>query len=158
MFPCPRSRLRIWSRETGSAVPPRVSPHIFHTQAESDWLMRTHGFLSFLPCSATKACTVNHQRVSLEFILSHKYVPMVFTSHTFNMPASYQLWVWEKRSAQKLVNGDTQKGSTRYRNYLEDYWPGAGGLSAANAIGTQLRDPINYNTIIGTDPKGYMSV
>ena len=25
MFPCPRSRLRIWSRETGSVVPSRVS-------------------------------------------------------------------------------------------------------------------------------------
>ena len=24
-FPCPRSRLRIWPRETGSAVPSRVS-------------------------------------------------------------------------------------------------------------------------------------
>ena len=33
-FPCPRSRLRIWSRETGSAVPPRVSPLILHTRAE----------------------------------------------------------------------------------------------------------------------------
>ena len=29
------------------------------------------------------------------------------------------------------------------RNYLEMYWPCAGGLSAVNAIGTQLRDPIN---------------
>ena len=29
------------------------------------------------------------------------------------------------------------------RNYLEVYWPCAGGLSAMNAIGTQLRDPIN---------------
>ena len=29
------------------------------------------------------------------------------------------------------------------RNYLEVYWPRAGGLSAANVIGTQLRDPIN---------------
>ena len=28
------------------------------------------------------------------------------------------------------------------RNYLEVYWPCAGGLSAVNAIGTQLRDPI----------------
>ena len=27
--------------------------------------------------------------------------------------------------------------------YLEVYWPCAGGLSAVNAIGTQLRDPIN---------------
>ena len=35
MFPCPRSRLRIWSRETGSAVPSRVSLLIIHTQAES---------------------------------------------------------------------------------------------------------------------------
>ena len=25
LFPCPRSRLRIWSRETGSAVPSRVN-------------------------------------------------------------------------------------------------------------------------------------
>ena len=25
IFPCPRARLRIWSRETGSAVPSRVS-------------------------------------------------------------------------------------------------------------------------------------
>ena len=24
LFPCPRSRLRIWSRETGSAVPSRI--------------------------------------------------------------------------------------------------------------------------------------
>ena len=28
------------------------------------------------------------------------------------------------------------------RNYLEVYWPCAGGLSAVNAIGTQLRDAI----------------
>ena len=34
-LPCPRSRLRIWSRETGSAVPPLVSLLILHTQAES---------------------------------------------------------------------------------------------------------------------------
>ena len=36
----------------------------------------------------------------------------------------------------------TCKSSTRYWNYFEDYWPCAGELSAANAIGTQLRDPI----------------
>ena len=33
-FPCPRSRLRIWSRETGSAAPSRVSLLILHTRAE----------------------------------------------------------------------------------------------------------------------------
>ena len=35
IFPCPRSRLRIWSYETGSAVPSRVSLLILHAQAES---------------------------------------------------------------------------------------------------------------------------
>ena len=35
IFPCSRTRLRIWSRETGSAVPSRVSLFIVHTQAES---------------------------------------------------------------------------------------------------------------------------
>ena len=35
------------------------------------------------------------------------------------------------------------KGSTAFSNYLEDYWPCAGGLSTVNAIGTQLHDPIN---------------
>ena len=42
IFPCPRARLRIWSRETGSAVPSRVSLLILHTQAESG-LVLTHG-------------------------------------------------------------------------------------------------------------------
>ena len=35
------------------------------------------------------------------------------------------------------------KGGTRYWNNLEDYWPRAGGLSVMNAIGAQLRNPIN---------------
>ena len=34
-IPCPRSRLRIWSRETGSAVLSRVSLLILHTQTDS---------------------------------------------------------------------------------------------------------------------------
>ena len=34
-FIYPRSRLRIWSRETGSAVPSRVSSPVLHTQAVS---------------------------------------------------------------------------------------------------------------------------
>ena len=35
VFPCPRSRLRILSRETGLAVPSRVSLLILYTQPES---------------------------------------------------------------------------------------------------------------------------
>ena len=57
-FPCPRSRLRIWSRVTGSAVPPRVSPLILHTQAESDWLVLTHGIP---PLSATASVYGYHR-------------------------------------------------------------------------------------------------
>ena len=39
----------------------------------------------------------------------------------------------------------TCKKATLVRNYLliEVYWPCTGGLSAVNAIGAQLRDPIN---------------
>ena len=48
----------------------------------------------------------------------------------------------EKRGAQKLIYGDAGKGRTCYWNYIGDYWPGAGGPSVMNAIGTQLRDPI----------------
>ena len=32
--------------------------------------------------------------------------------------------------------------SALVRNYLEVYWPCAGGLLAVNAIGAQVRDPI----------------
>ena len=53
------------------------------------------------------------------------------------------IWVGEKKGAYSLAYHDRCKGSTNYMNYLEDYWPCAGGLSAVNAIGTQLRDPIN---------------
>ena len=48
-----------------------------------------------------------------------------------------------KREAHIDWSMVTCKGSTRYWNYLEEYWPCACGLSAVNAIGTPLRDPIN---------------
>ena len=51
--------------------------------------------------------------------------------------------VWEKRGAHHLIHGDTYKDRTRYSNYLQDYWPCAGILTAVNAIGTQVRNPIN---------------
>ena len=47
-FPCPRSRLRNLSRETGSTVPSRVTLLILQTQAESGAYSR-----GFLPISAT---------------------------------------------------------------------------------------------------------
>ena len=57
-----------------------------------------------------------------------------------------------KSEAQKECSMRIQdlKSSTRYWNYVEDYCPCAGGLSAVNAIGTRLRS----NTL-GTDPRAY---
>ena len=48
-FPCSRSRLRIWSRELGSAVPSCVSPFVLHTQAESGAYLRDSTSLSRFP-------------------------------------------------------------------------------------------------------------
>ena len=60
----------------------------------------------------------------------------------YNMPTSCQSRMWEREA---YINWSmvTCKKATLVRNYLEVYWPCAGGLSAGNAIGTQLRDPIN---------------
>ena len=51
-----------------------------------------------------------------------------------------------KRGAYYLVHGDLPPVWV----YLQVYWPCAGGLSAVNAIGTQLRHPINS----GLTPSG----
>ena len=50
-----------------------------------------------------------------------------------------------KREAQNNWSMERclKKGNTRYWNYLEEYWPCAGGLSAVNASGTELHDPMN---------------
>ena len=45
--------------------------------------------------------------------------------------------VWERETHIKKA--------ALVRNYFEVYWPCAGGLSAMNAIGTQLRDPITLD-------------
>ena len=75
MYPCPRSRLRIWSRETGSAVPPRVSLLILHTQAASGSYSRD------FRDSAHIDYTVNRHRVSPKLIgSSRSFVSMAFTA------------------------------------------------------------------------------
>ena len=51
VFPCPRSRLRIWSRESLSVLPSRVSPLILCTQAESS--------------------IINHQSSIINLVLTH---------------------------------------------------------------------------------------
>ena len=72
-FPSPRSKLRIWSRETSSTVPPRVR-RLFFTPRLNGVL--THRLLSLLPLSSTAFIynnTVNRHRVTPEFIGSRNY-------------------------------------------------------------------------------------
>ena len=49
---------------------------------------------------------------------------------------------WRRVSIGPMVKPEKAR-TVRYWNYLEDYWPCAGVLSAGNAIGTQMRDLIN---------------
>ena len=52
IFPCPRSRLKIWSRETGSTVLSRVSLLILHAKAESGaYLRNSSRFPRRHPCN-----------------------------------------------------------------------------------------------------------
>ena len=53
-FPCPRSRLRIWSRET-QAVPSRITPLILHTQAESSIINHQSSIINH------QSTIINHQ-------------------------------------------------------------------------------------------------
>ena len=80
IFPCPRSRLRIWSHETVSAVPSRVSLLISILRLN---LVLAYGippeFQSSLRRHVIIQTTIRH-RVSPEFIGSRNCVPMAFTA------------------------------------------------------------------------------
>ena len=78
-FPCPRSRLGIWYRETDLAVPSRVSLLILHTQAESGAYSRD--------CSRCRRrrpyiFTATHHGVSPGFIGSRNCVPIAFAAES----------------------------------------------------------------------------
>ena len=79
-FPCPRSRLRIWFRETGLAVPSLVSLLILYTNAESGaysrYSFRVPRRRPYIFASTT------HHRVSPEFIGSRNCVPIAFTAES----------------------------------------------------------------------------
>ena len=78
-FPCSRSRLRIWFRETDLAVPSRVSLLILQTQAESGAYSRD---CSRCPRRRPYIFTTTHHRVSPGFIGSHNCVPIAFTAES----------------------------------------------------------------------------
>ena len=66
-FLSPRSRLRIWSRETGSAYPFRASTLILHSQADSVWCcLPTESLQLSTTASIYLYETVNRHRVSPE--------------------------------------------------------------------------------------------
>ena len=88
-LPCPRTRLRVWPRETGSAVLSRVSPLILHTQTESGAYSRdssrfpggVHIFIE----------TTIRQRASPDLIGSRNCVPMAFTASAGTGPVVFKL-------------------------------------------------------------------
>ena len=61
LFPYPRSRLKIWPRQTGLAVQSRVSLLILHTQAESGAFLT--GFLPI--CAVASNCLIPSTAVEL---------------------------------------------------------------------------------------------
>ena len=91
----------------------------------------------------TALSTAIRHRVSPEFIGSRNCVPMAFDRRYFQYAHFIPIVGRGKRDTHVDWSMVICKCSTRYWNYLEDYWPCAGGLSATNAIGTQLSDRIN---------------
>ena len=81
VFPCPRLRLGIWSRETGSAVPSRVSLLTLHSQAESGAYSRDSSRFPRRRHSPF-IYTVNCHRASPEFIRSNDCVLMALPAET----------------------------------------------------------------------------
>ena len=78
IFSCPRACLRIWSRETGSAVPSRVSLLISILRLN---LVLTCGIPPEFAAASIYETAVRH-RVSPEFIGSRNCVPMAFTAES----------------------------------------------------------------------------
>ena len=76
----PRSHLRIWSRETGSAVPSRVSPRSLSTLRLN--LVLTHGIPPAFRDGVYIQYTINRHLISPELIGLRNCVPMAFTAET----------------------------------------------------------------------------
>ena len=106
----------------------------------------------FTPCDFLSRCKFSNLATRQPMVELYHNITITITVSRLPLPPSINcplqtntvVGVGKERRASivLLVHGDLQNGSTRYWNYL-GYWPCAGGLSAVNAIGTQLRDPIN---------------
>ena len=84
-FSCPRWHLTIWSRETGSAVPSRVSLLISILILN---LVLTYGIPPDSAAASIYLYRRVRHRVSPEFIKSHNCVPMAFITEC--LPAQGQ--------------------------------------------------------------------
>ena len=78
IFHCPRACLRIWSCETGSAVPSRVSLLISIFRLN---LVLTYGIPPEFRAASIYETAIRH-RTSPEFMGSRKCVPMAFTAES----------------------------------------------------------------------------
>ena len=81
IFPCPRSRLKIWLREMGSALPPPVGLSFLMLRLN---LLLTHGIPPVFQDGVHILLynTVYRHGVSPKFIMSRNYVPMAFTAES----------------------------------------------------------------------------
>ena len=88
-FPCPRSRLRVWSRDSYSAVPSRISLLILHTQAESSVYLRYSTPPSRFPLRFPfeLSCAIG----LVPSLLGHAIaLPMAFTTENQHRPSNSQ--------------------------------------------------------------------
>ena len=82
IFPCTRSRLRIWSRETGSAVTSRVSLLISKLRLNLVLTYEISPDFAAASIYLFLISTAIRHRVSPEFIGSRNCVPMTFTAES----------------------------------------------------------------------------
>ena len=90
IFTCPHSRLRSWSRETGSAVPSRTSLLILHPQAETGAYSQ-----GFLPISAAASIYVSEPQYAigsvpslLGYAIAHRWRPLTPRVHRHRASSS----------------------------------------------------------------------
>ena len=142
------------------------------TTAVGTKLSTQHNSSHFSPAFLllTFSSTGMHARPTVSFFAVGNQ-SLCFTSATSSSKKHYGTWklprkrraallVWTDRSSscsscplhtnsgcgkgRRILNGAWWPAKAALvRNYLEVYWPCAGGLSVVNAIGTQMRDPIN---------------
>ena len=98
------------------------------------------------PRFRSKPSTCNNGGRYCDFGSVLRLMRILYFKHAHFISILLVRWVWEKRGAHELVHGDLQNGSFRYWNYLEDYWPCAGKLSAVPSVRNNcvpMHDPIN---------------